>query len=152
MKKYMSSLFFAIVIGLFLSNIIFKQYDSYSGIKVSSSSQILYFIQYGVYSSKDSMEENTINLQNYVYNIDQDKYYVYVGITKTNKDKIVDYYKSLGYDTIVKEFGISSKKFVERLNVLDEALSSTNDITATSSIINQTLELYEEVVLNGSEN
>ncbi len=152
MKKYIKSMMLALIVGLFLSNIVLKQYDSYSGIKVSSSNEILYFIQYGVYSNKSSMEENTINLQNYVYNINDDKYYVYVGITKTNKDKIVDYYKSLGYETIIKEFGISNKKFIEKLNVLDETLNNTTDITAIASIISQTLELYEEVVINGSEN
>ena len=151
MKKYFKSLIFALIIGLFLSNLVLKQYDSYNGIKVSSSSELLYFIQYGVFSSKESMEENTINLQNYVYNIDDDKYYVYVGITKINKDKIVEYYKSLGYDTVVKEFGISNKKFIDKLNSLDKVLKDTNDITSTASIINQTLELYEEVVLSGNK-
>lgn len=152
MKKYIKSLFFALIIGLFLSKLVLKQYDGYNGIKVSGLSDTVYFIQYGVYSDKNSMEDNTINLQNYVYNIDDGKYYVYVGITKNNKEKIVDYYRSLGYDTIVKEFGISNKEFINKLDILDETLKNTNDITATSSIINQTLELYEEVVINGGKN
>ena len=150
-KKYIKSLFMALVIGLFLSHMFLTQYDNYNGIKVSGLSESLYFIQYGVFSSKESMEENTINLPNYVYNIDDSKYYVYVGITKYNKEKIVDYYRSLGYDTIVKEFGISNKDFIKRLSSLDELLKNTKDITATASIINKTLELYEEVVLSGSK-
>lgn len=152
MKKYIKSLFFALIIGLFLSKIVLSQYDDYNGIKVYNSGETFYFIQYGVFSSKESMEENTINLQNYVYNITDDKYYVYVGITLNNKDKIVEYYKSLGYDTIIKEYGISNKDFIEKIKSLDETLKNTTDITATSSIISKGLELYEEVVINGNKN
>ena len=154
MKKYLKSLFVAIIIGLFLSNLFLKQYDSYSGIKVSSMSDMLYFIQYGVYSNINSMEENTINLQNYVYNIDDDKYYVYVGITSLdeNKDKIVKYYSDLGYTTIVKTYEINNKKFLEKVKIYDEVLKDTTDITTISGIISQMLETYEEVVINGDKN
>lgn len=152
MKKYILSFFIALTVGFLLCKFFLNQYDDYTKISVSSIGDTLYFIQYGVFSSLESMEENTINLENYVYNIDEEKYYVYIGITKDkeNKDKLINYYKSIGYDTIVKEYQIKNEKFINELNNYDTLLKETNDDTAIASIINQTLIKYEEVAINGS--
>lgn len=152
MKKYMLTFLSAIIIGFFLANFFINQYDDYKGIKVNSMGEELYFIQYGVYSSMESMEENTISLQNYVYNIDENLYYVYVGITKKeeNSKKIKDYYKELGYDTLIKKFDIVDENFIKILDNYDEVLNNTDDKTAIASVINQVLMKYEEVVINGN--
>lgn len=152
MKKYFLTLLLALVIGFFLANFFLTQYEDFNGIKVSSNGDNLYFIQYGVFSSYESMEENTISLENYVYNIEDNKYYVYIGITKTkeNKDKIMNYYKELGYETIVKEYQLTNTSFLQQLNNYDQVLKQTEDKVAIASIINQVLKKYEEVVINGS--
>ena len=151
MKKYLLTVSSALIIGFFLLKFFLKQYDEYKGIKVSNSVDNLYFIQYGVFSSLESLEENTISLQNYVYNKQDDLYYVYVGITKIedNSKKIVEFYNKLGYEVIIKKFNITNKKFVDLLNNYDEILKNTDDETALAAIINQTLIKYEEVVING---
>ena len=152
MKKYLLTFLVALVIGFFLSEFFIRQYRDYNGIKVSNVGDSFYFIQYGVFSSEDSMEENTISLENYVYNIQDNMYYVYVGITKKkeNADKIVSHYKSLGYDAIIKEYQLNHEEFSNLINNYDEVLSVTNDPIAISSVINQVLTKYEEVVINGS--
>ena len=152
MKKYLLTFIIALIIGFFLSNFFLKQYDDFEGIKVANKGETLYFVQYGVFSTLESLEENTIALQNYVYNKQDDLYYVYVGITKLkeNAEKIVNYYKSLGNETIIKEYGISNKKFLELLENYDTIIKNTNDETAIASIINQVLVKYEEVVISGS--
>ncbi len=154
MKKYLMTFLFALIIGFFLSNFFINQYKDYEGIKVSGTGEELFFIQYGVFSSNESMEDNTISLQNYVYNVEDNLYYVYIGITRLeeNANKIVEYYKTLGYETVIKKFNISNESFLEFLKNCDNILSSTQDNTAISSIINQTLMKYEEVVINGSQN
>ena len=151
MKKYLFTFILALIIGFFLSNFFLKQYDDYQGIKVSSKGETLYFIQYGVFSSLESLEENTISLANYVYNEQDNLYYVYVGITKLeeNAKKIVEYYKEMGYETIIKEFSISNKKFLDLLINYDEIIKNTEDETVVSSVINQVLTKYEEVVISG---
>lgn len=151
MKKYLFTFLIAIVCGFFLSHFFIKQYDSYTGIKVSGIGTNLYFIQYGVYSSVDSMEKETIALENYVYNINEDMYYVYVGITKNkeNANKIVNHYKDLGYQTIIKEYEINNNKFLSELSNYDSLLLSTTDKTVISSLISQVLAKYEEVVISG---
>ena len=151
MKKYLLTFLIALIIGFFLSIFFIRQYDDFDGIKVSSPGENLYFIQYGVFSSLESLEENTISLQNYVYNKQDNLYYVYVGITKLeeNAKKIVEFYKKKGYDAIIKEFGITNKKFIELLLNYDEVLKNTEDETVIGSIINQILTKYEEVVISG---
>ena len=76
MKKYLFTFLIALIIGFLFSNFFLKQYDDYNGIKVSNVGENLYFIQYGVFSNLDSLEENTISLQNYVYNKQDNLYYV----------------------------------------------------------------------------
>ena len=151
MKKYLFTFLLAIVIGFFLSSFFINQYNSYTGIKVSGIGEELYFVQYGVFSSVESMEKETIALQNYVYNINEYMYYVYVGITKNsdNANKIVDYYKNLGYETIIKKYEVTNTKFLEELNNFDNILKETDDKTAIASLINETLIKYEEVVISG---
>lgn len=154
MRKYFITFLMALIIGFFLANFFINQYNDYEGIKVSGTGEEIYFIQYGVFSSIESMEDNTISLQNYVYNIKDDLYYVYVGITKKeeNANKIINYYKSLGYDAIIKKFEITSEEFLSLLDNYDDVLSNTQDETAISSVINQVLIKYEEVVISGSKN
>ena len=154
MKKYFVTILMAIIVGFFLAYFFIKQYDDYKGIGVSSSTEELYFIQYGVFSNKESLEENTISLGNYIYNVEDDKYYVFIGITaiEDNAKKISDYYKTLGYETIIKKYQISNKDFIEQLKTYDEVIKETQDKTALSSVINQVLIKYEEVVINGSKN
>ena len=151
MKKYLLTFIIALVIGFFLSNFFLKQYDDFEGIKVVNKGENLYFVQYGVFSTLESLEENTIALQNYVYNKQDNLYYVYVGITKLkdNAEKIVNYYKNIGNETIIKEYDITNKSFLELLENYDTVLKNTNDETAIASIINQVLVKYEEVVISG---
>ena len=151
MKKYLFTFLLALIIGFFLSNFFLRQYKDFDGIKVYGLGENLYFIQFGVFSNLESLEENTISLQNYVYNKQDDLYYVYVGITKLeeNAKKLVNYYKSLGYDVIIKEFEINNKNFIELLVNYDEILKNTDDKAAISSVVNQVLMKYEEVVISG---
>ena len=153
MKKYLLTFIIAIIIGFFLCYFFLTQYKDFKGIKVSNIGEKLYFVQYGVYSSLDSLEKNTINLQNYVYNKQDNLYYVYVGITKLkdNADKIVNYYKSIGGDAIIKEYEISNKNFIKKLENYDEVLENTTDNTVIASIISQVLSKYEEVVISGDK-
>ncbi len=154
MKKYFFALLVALVIGFFLADLFISQYTSPSNIKVSNIGEELYFVQYGVFSTKESMEENTISLENYVYSIEKDLYYVYIGITRDsdNVAKIQSYFNDIGYDTIVKIYYISNKSFLEQLKNYDNLLKETTDKVAISSIINQVLIKYEEVVISGSQN
>ena len=59
MKKYGYPILLAILIGFLLGNFMIKRYDLYDGITfASNSTEKIYFFQYGVYSSIESMEKN----------------------------------------------------------------------------------------------
>lgn len=115
---------------------------------------MLYFVEYGVYSDYNEMEANTINLENYIYQIDNSKYYVYIGITKNDEvvNKMNNYFKSLGYNTTVKEFYITNDKFVSAIDNYDVVLLSTDDNTVIGEVVSQGLNTYEEVVIGENKN
>lgn len=152
MKQYIFTFVVALIIGFFLCNFFIKQYDDYNGIKVANTGYELYFIEYGAYDTISDMEKNTINLENYIYNEKDNKYYVYIGVTELldNANRIVEHYKSLGYETSIKKFGITNKEFMEIIKNYDNLLKSIEDETAFSSLISQVLTKYEEVAIRGS--
>ena len=155
MKKYGITIVLAVITGILLSKLFFNQYSDKQSLKtVFNKGETLYFARQGIYSSLDSVKEHTMNLSYYIYNIVDDKYYVYYGITKDleNYEKIAGNLKSLGYDNYREEISVSSDAFIETLEQYDLLLKETNDNTIIKAICAQVLASYEELVLNGSEN
>ena len=154
MKKYLTTIMISLIIGFFLSYFLLKQYNDYKGIAVYNDGYEYYFIEYGTYKTKQELETSAINLENYVYRLDNDIYYMYVGITKNkdNASKIQEYYKNKNYKTELKTFFISNEKFNEIISNLDSILINSNDEVVINEIINQGLNKYEEVILSGSKN
>ena len=86
----------------------------------------------------------------YIYNVEDNMYYTYIGITKNKKnaEKIKEHYKNKGYDTYIKEKITDNKKFLTVLGQYDELLSKTNEEETIAVICNQVLSKYEELVNN----
>lgn len=141
------------MVGFLLSNYILKQYDDYKGITVYKEGEMLYFIEYGIYNDYKEMEENTINLENYIYQIDDNKYYVYIGITKSDEvlNKINNYFKNLGYNVTNREYYITNKKFIESIENNDKILLLTDDEVVIGEVVSSGLTTYEEVVINAKD-
>ena len=154
MKKYLFTVIISLLVGFLLSNFLLKQYDDYKGITVYKEGDMLYFVEYGVFNDYNEMEKNTINLENYIYQVNNNKYYVYIGITKSNEvlDKILNYFKGLGYDIKTKEFYITNNKFVTAIENYDAVLLLTDDNVVMGEVISQGLNSYEEVVINEVKN
>lgn len=150
MKKYITTFILALIIGLVIGRFILNQY-AFEGKIVSTfnKQEKAYFIQQGVYSSKENMESATTSLPYYIYTVEDNKYYVYAGITLNleNIDKIKGYYESLGYTTYVKEIYISNNDFITVLNQYDLLLKETEDKQVIGTICSQVLTKYEELVL-----
>ena len=152
MKKYFKAILVSLIIGFFLSYFFLTQYKDFKGITVSNEGDEYYFLSSGKYSSKEEMEKSGVNFENYVYRKDGINYYMYVGITK-NKDnagKMKNYYASKNINVEIKDFYISSNKFKEAIDNLDNILINSNDEVVITEIINQGLNKYEEIILNGS--
>ena len=130
---------------------LFKQYDYDDNIKtVFSSDTKVYLIQQGVYSSLESMKENMIGFNYYIYSYENDKYYTYIAITKSleNLEKLKGYYKSLGYSIYVKEIDINSSDYINILDQYDNLLSTTDKKETIDAIMMQVLSKYEEMNMN----
>ena len=92
--------------------------------------------------------DNMKDFTHYIYNVEDNQYYAYIGIT-TNKEnalKIQNYYKSIGYDTFLKDKITDNDDFINVLRQYDELLSKTDDTESIKVICNQVLSKYEELV------
>ena len=113
-----------------------------------SNKDIFYFIQEGVYSSKSIMEENIKNMDLKVVDEIDNKYYVYLGITKDENiaKKLKEIYESLGYQIYIKELSLSNEEFnnnVTQFDLLINASTSTKEILTIEKVV---LANYEEII------
>lgn len=155
MKKYIVPILSALLVGFFLAKFMIDQYDKKQSLKtVFNNSETLYFIQQGVYSTKESMEKSMNDFAYYIYTIENDKYYTFIGITKLkeNSDKLKGFYEKLGYVSFIKEINVDSSAFIEVLEQYDKLLQTTDDSNTIKAICSQVLGKYEELVLNEHQN
>jgi len=151
MKKYIVPIISALLVGFLLAKFTIDQYDKKESLKtVFSNSETLYFVQQGVYSSKESMESNMTDFAYYIYNLQDSKYYTYIGITKNkeNCEKLKGFFEKMGYITYIKEIDVDSDAFIEVLNQYDNLLEQTDDENTIKAICSQVLSKYEELILN----
>lgn len=148
MKKYLFPVSASLILGVIMAYFIIKQYETLPALAVSSEAESLYYIQRGIYSDIDSMKENMKDFNHYIYNVEDNQYYTYIGITanKDNALKIQNYYKSIGYDTFLKEKITDDEEFINILSQYDGLLSKTDDSESIKVICNQVLAKYEELV------
>ena len=148
MKKYLFPIFVLLILGTFMAYFIIRQYEDMPALAVSSEAETLYYIQRGVYTDMNGMTDSMKDFTHYIYNVEDNQYYAYIGITtsKENALKIQNYYKSLGYDTFLKEKITDNDDFISILKQYDELLSKTDDNESIKVICNQVLAKYEELV------
>ena len=150
MKKYIISVVLALIVGLIFGKFMLNQYN-FEGkiVSVMNNTKQAYFIQQGVYSSKESMEKNLKGSPYYIYVVDDEKYYVYIGITflAENVDKIKGYYEQKGYDIYVKQININNENFSVVLEQYDGLLKESSESEVIGTICSQVLNKYEELVL-----
>ena len=148
MKKYLFPIFVSLILGTFMAYFIIRQYENMPALAVSSEAETLYYIQRGVYTDMNGMTDSMKDFTHYIYNVEDNQYYAYIGITtsKENALKIQNYYKSLGYDTFLKEKITDNDDFISILKQYDELLSKTDDNESIKVICNQVLAKYEELV------
>jgi len=137
----------SLLVGSYLGFVIFNQYKNTSE-TVFSESTIIYFLQQGVYSSKESMENNTKLLSEYIYTLEENQYRTFVSITasKENAEKIKNIFNHKGIDIYIKERNIEDMAFVEKLKQYDEIIRTSTDENAIMELESQILNEYELVV------
>ena len=146
MKKYLFTIIVSLLVGFLLSFYMLKEYESVNIIPVFNVKETAYLVQQGVYSSMESMQENTSHLTDYIYSVIDNMYYVYIGISleSDNVNKIQEYYKNKDIKTIIKTTTISDNDLINSLRQYDMVLKETNEEETIKEIIKQTLSKYKE--------
>ncbi len=109
-----------------------------------------YVLQEGVYSNEEIMQENIKNLDSKIIEEENEKYYVYVGITtkKENAIKLKKIYESKGYQLYLKELKIASAEFYNNTVQFDMLINKTNKEEEILTIEEVVLANYDEIVKN----
>ena len=139
----------AILIGVFIGKYVYNGYQNETKEAFKDMNENIYLLQYGVYSSNDSMVENTKNLKNYFYYIENNKYHVIIGVTmdKDLKDKIKKA-NSIDNSIYIKKVSINNDEFIESLKQYDNLIKNTEDKTTILTAEKQILSKYEELIIN----
>ena len=146
MKKYLLTIIISLLVGFLLSFYMLKEYESIDIIPVFNTKETAYLVQQGVYSSMESMQENTSHLTDYIYSVIDNMYYVYIGISleSDNVEKIQEYYKNKDINTIIKTTTISDNDLINSLKQYDMVLKEASEEETIKEIIKQTLSKYKE--------
>ena len=143
-KNIIVVILFGSLIGYVFGSILFK---NYKGIEYVNEDGNIYYLQYGVYTNKESAIENTKNLNNnYVIREIDDKYYVYLGVTE-NYDlaiKLQKYYKNQNIYTYIRSDYVENSETLDKLKEYDNKIKDTKE----EEIINVMKEIFENSELN----
>lgn len=137
---------FLIVLGFVIGHFIFG--TKIDIINKLSKKDSFYFLQQGIYTNSYSLKNNTKHLTNKIIDKSNNKYYVYVAITKDKDiaDKIIKIYKNKGISLIKKEKYLKSKEFSNSVDQFDILVKDTNEEDEIITIEEVILENYKEIV------
>ena len=123
---------------------------NYSDNKEVDDSKKIYFIQGGVYNNLNNSKDDFKNINNKLVIADDNKYYVYLGITYSKKmaNKVNKIYKENNINTYIKEVSIDNKNFLLELEQYDILLKNSKTKEEIDSVLKTILATYEEDVLS----
>ena len=111
----------------------------------------LIFLREGVYTSKKDMEENTSKIDPKLVVLNNNKYYVYVGITSNEKiaRRIKKIYDDMDIAVSLKRINVSNDTFINNVYEFDSLILSSK-LEDTMTVEEVILSNYEEVFGNGA--
>lgn len=147
MKKTMIVSLASIILGALSAMLLNSTYKE-KLINTFSEGKTYYFIQEGVYSSKEIMAENTKDILIKTVDTLNNKQYVYLGITRDNNNakKIKDIYEKKGYQIYIKEQNLSNEEFYNNVTQFDILVNSTDKESEILTIEEVVLANYEELI------
>lgn len=113
-----------------------------------SEGDTYYFLQEGVYTSKIVLEENIKNIDIKIIDEKESKYYVYLGITKSEEiaKKLKKIYENNGYQIYIKEVTLVNEEFSSNVTQFDLLINSTDEPEEIMTIEEVVLANYEEII------
>lgn len=148
MKKTLKISIFSIALGAIAGIILNNTYKEKLSNSFLNEEKTYYFIQEGVYSTTSSMQENTKDLLVKTVDSKNDKQYVYLGITRDEKNakKLKEIYENKGYQIYIKEQNLSNEEFYNNVTQFDILINSTNKESEILTIEEVVLANYEELI------
>ena len=145
-KKIILSVVFTMLLGIATAKVVYSKTISSDDKK---SNNTVYFLQLGVYTNKNSMQLDTKSIENKIVTQENDKYYVYVGISKSKKnlEKISKLYKNDGYSLYIKEMSVLNNEFLVNLEQFDKLIESAKTNEEINTINMVILSSYKEMVI-----
>lgn len=150
MKKKVLSILFAIIFGLLIGKGIINKYDNNAIVAAKTFDNEVYAILYGSYNSLKEVDENTRELDKYIYIEEGNLYYVYLALTKTKENavKFKNIYKDLNNKVSIVKINIDNNEFILNLEEYEKLLNETTDKNSLIIIENQILACYLDTVVN----
>lgn len=149
MKKTMLLAVIFVLLGAVVGNYLYRNVPK--SISVFQENNTFYFLQEGIYSSKDIMQENTSDIMNKLTVFEDNKYYVYVGITMDidNANKIQKIYQDMGYKIYIKTVNLDNEEFasnVSQFDLLVKESDANDDILTVEEVV---MANYEQIIGTG---
>lgn len=143
MRKTFIYMAVAVFLGSISGIILYNKYDKK---ELLLQNNMAYALQEGVYDSKAEVKKNTKDINPKLIVNKNNKYYVYVGISKSLEGikKIGEIYKKKGYSISQKDLSIRNEDFLtnlEQYDILLKGADTTNDILTIEEVV---LSNYEE--------
>ena len=138
---------FITFLGIYLGSYLYNSY-----LIRSSNNKLnlykIYLLEYGIYDTYESMEENGKGIENYFYYNDNKGYHILLGITENKNiiNKIGESYENIANINIREDY-IDNMEFIESLKQYDNLIINSNK-TEVLQAEKQILSKYEELVLN----
>lgn len=147
MKKTLILMTVAILLGGISGKALFTKTQTST---VFNEKEEIYFLQEGVYEKEESVTRNTKDIDPKLVIKEDDKYYVYVGISSNTKniEKIKKIYEEKGYNTYQKTKKVSNKEFLANIKQYDVLIESAKDESDILTIEEVVLSNYEETISN----
>lgn len=145
-KTIIWGIFFT-TLGFFIGDFIFNNRNLVLN-SIKDRGEPYYFLQEGVYSDKEIMENNLNKINQKVIDSVNGKYYAYVGVTKDKKiaEKIKNIYDKKNIKLIIKEKYLENEEFSNNVIQFDLLINATNNEEEILTIEEVVLANYEELL------
>ena len=137
-----------ILLGFIVGNNLFSKRIEL--IKEINKNNTYYFLEEGVYSSKEMLKNNISKITQKVVSENKDYYYVYIGITK-NIDvakKIKELYEERGYKIKIIEKRLKNEEFSNNVTQFDILLKDAKTFDEILTIEKIILSNYDDLINN----
>lgn len=141
-NKTYGIILFALLIGAVFSNLLISSYQEETVMKSEGN---VYLLQYGIYTTKEVLNENIKKLTDYIVYEKDNKYYVYLGIfvNYENAYKVSELLENSNIYTYIKNDYLGDSNLIKKLNILDEKMTDLKKEHEIKSLNREMLDLYK---------